>query len=98
MEGFAAGDGYFSLRYVSHRNEPAHSKTYSHMKGLITCLLGVAVWFLVVDYPDKPQSFLKPDDYKFLSEVLRRDKGTIGYDEITWQKCRVYVWNWRNWV
>ncbi|KAK2779892.1 hypothetical protein FQN53_001250 [Emmonsiellopsis sp. PD_33] len=65
------------------------------IEGAITsgvCLLG---WFIIIDFPSKADSFLKPEEKQFVLDRINNDRGDAEEDRITASRILYHLKDWK---
>jgi hypothetical protein len=65
------------------------------IEGCITCGIVVAAFILIVDFPDKADGFLKPDEKAAVIERINADRGDAEQDEISKHKVLHHLKDWK---
>lgn len=65
------------------------------IEGCITCAICGVGFFLIIDFPDKADGFLKPDEKVFIIDRLNADRGDAEQDKITGRKILYHLKDWK---
>ncbi|KAF5373816.1 hypothetical protein D9758_000970 [Tetrapyrgos nigripes] len=67
------------------------------IEGLLTIILGIIAYFYIVDFPDR-NTFLTPEQTKFVLTRVQQDRGDALADTITAQKVFKHLGDWLIWA
>ena len=62
------------------------------IQGLVTCLIGIATYWWIVDFPDKAQEsfyFLSDSEARLATQRIQADRGDIALDSFSWHHVLV---------
>lgn len=65
------------------------------IEGAITCVVCIAGWFIIIDFPAKANKFLKPDEQQFVIDRINNDRGDAIEDEVTAARILHHLKDWR---
>jgi hypothetical protein len=100
---FGAGDG--NIYPVQIVCEICTDFTYSNFRifiieGIITCLVAIAAWFIILDFPDKAEKkgFLTSTEAAVIMQRIEDDRGDSVADPLTWAKFFQHLKDLRLWA
>jgi len=70
--------------------------SFQIMEGLITVLLGVVMWFLIPDFPDR-NDFLTNKQTALVLKRIEDDRGDATPDPVTFQIVKQHLSDWTIW-
>ncbi|KAF9885244.1 hypothetical protein FE257_000604 [Aspergillus nanangensis] len=65
------------------------------IEGAITCVVCIAGWFIIIDFPTKAGKFLSPPETEFVIARLNQDRGDAEEDEISLWKVIHHLKDWK---
>lgn len=65
------------------------------IEGAITCVICIAGWFIIIDFPSKIKTFLTPEEKQFVIDRINNDRGDAVEDKITPAKILFHLKDWR---
>ncbi|EEH20912.2 hypothetical protein PABG_03143 [Paracoccidioides brasiliensis Pb03] len=70
------------------------------IEGLITQLVGIASWFLIVDFPDKAhkKNLLTSQEAEFIKQRIENDRADAVPDPLTWAKLGKHLADLKLWA
>lgn len=68
----------------------------------MTCLLGIASYFIIIDFPDKVrhnrETFLTAEEVEIIKARIDRDREDSVDDGLTWAKVGTHLSDWKLWA
>lgn len=69
------------------------------IEGSATCVLGLAAFFFLIDFPDSPKNkFLSREEKEFVAARLAADRGTNEQHKVTWKSFIAALSDWKVWA
>lgn len=65
------------------------------IEGCISCGICIIGYFLIIDFPDRADEFLKPNEKAFVIDRINIDRGDAETDEITGRKILSHLKDWK---
>ena len=65
------------------------------IEGAISCAICLTGYLILINFPDKADGFLKPEEKAFVLERINADRGDAETDEITGKKLLVHLKDWK---
>ncbi|KAF9888313.1 hypothetical protein FE257_008745 [Aspergillus nanangensis] len=65
------------------------------IEGAITCGVCMVGWFIIIDFPTKAESFLKPEEKKFVIDRINYDRGDAVEDKMTARVILNHLKDWK---
>jgi hypothetical protein len=67
------------------------------LEGVATCLLAIAGFWVIVDFPEEA-TFLTEPEREFVIAKLRKDIGNSAYEHLSWRKVLLVFKDWKIWI